>query len=220
MLNNLDNLQHQLDDLVNDKNINFIRSSSVSNSNLHILPTNHLNKLDEASQQNFSEIISKLNSLTLEISNLINNFSNIKNNNFETVRKDNPILLISERHDKVFLPYTVDEIYDYLKQFPNSYASFEDVVSKEYILPLNYYITRPVLSRFREGYSLCRDREGKQIVESIKYGKSLMFNRKLNPAIIAACKTQEQLSRYLECLETGDLSKFNDFQIHFEVNPI
>ena len=73
-------------------------------------------------------------------------------------------------------------------------------------------------SRFREAYSLCRDREAKPIFESLKYGMDMMFNRRLNPAIIAACKTQEQLSNYLTCLEKNDLKSFTDFEIKFEMN--
>ena len=47
----------------------------------------------------------------------------------------------------------------------------------------------------------------------------MMFNRRLNPAIIAACKTQEQLSNYLDCLEKNNLKAFTDFEIKFEINP-
>ena len=80
-------------------------------------------------------------------------------------------------------------------------------------------MSHPVLSRFREAYSLCRDREAKPIFESLKYGMDMMFNRRLNPAIIAACKTQDQLSHYLNCLEKNDLKNFTDFEIKFEMNP-
>ena len=132
--------------------------------------------------------------------------------------KDNNTLIISEKDNKVFLPYKVEEINDYLEQFPDQYSSFESVVAKEFILPLNYYMSHPLLARFREAYSLCRDREGKTILESLKYGMDLMFNRRLNPAIIAACKTQDQLSNYLNLLEKNDLKNFTDFEIKFEMN--
>lgn len=138
---------------------------------------------------------------------------------YEFNEKDNNVLIISEKDNKVFLPYRVEEINDYLEQFPEQYSSFESVVAKEYILPLNYYMSHPVLSRFREAYSLCRDREAKPVLESLKYGMDMMFNRRLNPAIIAACKTQDQLSNYLTCLEKNDLKSFTDFEIKFEMNP-
>ena len=135
-------------------------------------------------------------------------------------KKDNTVLTISEKENKVFLPYKETEINAYLEQFPDQYTSFENVIEKEFVLPLTYYITHPVISRFREAYSLCRDREGKPALESLKYGMDLMFNKKLNPAIIAACKTQEQLSNYLNCLDKNDLKEFTDFEIKFEINPL
>ena len=138
---------------------------------------------------------------------------------YQVNSKDNNTLIISEKDNKVFLPYKVEEVTAYLEQFPDQYSSFESVVAKEFILPLNYYMSHPVLSRFREAYSLCRDREAKPIFESLKYGMDMMFNRRLNPAIIAACKTQDQLSHYLNCLEKNDLKNFTDFEIKFEMNP-
>lgn len=142
-----------------------------------------------------------------------------KSSNIVDNSKDNNTLIISEKDSKVFLPYKVEEINDYLEQFPDQYSSFESVVAKEFILPLHYYMSHPVLARFREAYSLCRDREAKPIFESLKYGMDMMFNRRLNPAIIAACKTQDQLSNYLNCLERNDLKSFSDFEIRFEMSP-
>lgn len=133
--------------------------------------------------------------------------------------KDNNVLIISEKDNKVFLPYRIEEINAYLEQFPDQYSSFESVVVREFILPLKYYMSHPVLSRFREAYSLCRDREAKPVLESLKYSIDMMFNRRLNPAIIAACKTQDQLSNYLDCLDKNNLKNFKDFEIRFEMNP-
>ena len=87
-------------------------------------------------------------------------------------------------------------------------------------MPLDYYIKHPVLSRFREAYSLIRDREAKSVVEAIKYSMNLMFSYDLNPTIIAACKTQEQLENYLTCLENNELDNFKDFEIKFEISPL
>lgn len=143
--------------------------------------------------------------------------------NFTTADIDNTynntLLRISEKENKVYLPYTNNEIKSYLAQFPDDYNSPEDVINKEFILPLDYYIKHPVLSRFRETYSLIRDREGKSILEAIKYSMNLMFIYELSPAIIAACKTQEQLENYLDCLDKKQLDNFTDFEIKFEINP-
>lgn len=134
--------------------------------------------------------------------------------------EDNYTLVISEIRNEVILPYKVSEINEYINQFPTSYNSFEDVVKKEFVLPLDYYMKHPVIARFRETYSLIRDREVKSIVEALKYAIDLMFKYELNPAIIAACKTQEQLENYLECLESNKLDNFKDFKIKFEINPL
>ena len=153
---------------------------------------------------------------------LYNNANNIEEKSFEYAvnEKDNNTLIISEKDNKVFLPYKVEEINAYLEQFPDQYNSFESVVAKEYILPLNYYMSHPVLARFREAYSLCRDKEAKPVLESLKYAIDMMFNRRINPAIIAACKTQSQLENYINCLEKNDLKSFTDFQIQFEITPL
>lgn len=163
--------------------------------------------------------------ISYENSNKINLQSNrqLSNENVSLdndIHEDNPYLVVSEKDKKVFLPYKVSEIHDYLEKYPNSYSSFEDVVEKEFILSLDYYTKRPVHTRFRETYSLIRDREGKSILEALKYSFDLMFRNDLNPTIIAACKTQNQLDDYLKCLEDNNLDNFNHFKIQFYVNPL
>ncbi len=133
---------------------------------------------------------------------------------------DNNTLLISEKQKKVFLPYKKTDIEDYLEQYPNKYKSYSDVINNEFIIPLSYYQHFPVLARFRETYSLIRDKEGKSIVEALRLAMDLMFKSELNPAIIAGCKYQEQLDNYLKCLEFNNLESFNDFEIKFDVNLI
>lgn len=150
-------------------------------------------------------------------SNIVEN-TTINENIIE--EKDNNILIISEKKQKVFLPYKKSEVNAYLNEYPEQYSSFEDVVNKEFILPINYYVRNFAISRFREAYSLIRDREGKSIMDAIKYSMNLMFKRELNPAIIAACKTEEQLENYLNCLDNKQLDKFNDFEILYEINPL
>lgn len=78
----------------------------------------------------------------------------------------------------------------------------------------------PVIARFREAYSLIRDRESKSVIDAFKYAFDIMFKYDLNPAIIAACKTQEQFENYLSCLDRKKLDEFKDFEIKFEINPL
>lgn len=129
-------------------------------------------------------------------------------------------MVVSEKLNKVFLPYTKSEVTLYLQQYPDEYKSFNDVIRKEFVLPLDYYMRHPVLARFREAYSLIRDRESKSVVDAFKSAIDIMFRYDINPVIIAACKTQEQLNNYMECAEKNKLNEFTDFNIKFEVNPM
>ena len=133
---------------------------------------------------------------------------------------DNNTLLISEKLQKVFLPYSVKEVMSYLEQYPKEYSSFSDVITKEFIFPYSYYSKHTVVSRFREAYSLIRDRESKSIIDAFKFAVDIMFNYELNPVIIAACKTQEELENYLSCLNRQKLDEFTAFEIKYEISPL
>ena len=136
----------------------------------------------------------------------------------DDIPKENNVLRVSEKANKVYLPYSKSELSLYLEQYPESYHSLGEVVKKEFILPLDYYMKHPVVARFRETYSLIKDRESKSVIDGLKYAFSLMFKYELNPVIIAACKTQEQLENYLDCLNRNKLDEFKDFEIKFEVS--
>jgi len=196
--------------------------------------TNHLENI-QANIKEYTDEITKYSDIlknnTIEINTFFenNNISsseeyNSTNSNTSSKNEknhiDNLVLIISEKDNKVYLPYKEKEINLYLEQFPKKYSNFEDVINKEFIVPLNNYTKSPILSRFRETYSLIRDREAKSVIEALKYSFSLMFHYKLNPAIIAACKTQEQLDDYLWCLECDNLENFKHFKIQFNINPL
>lgn len=164
----------------------------------------------------------KIDSFVKEINYL--DSSNLTETVIEEPNKEgiqsNDTLIISEKDNKVFLPYTVSEIQSYMEKYPKEYKSLEYVINKEFILPLDYYTKHPSLARFREAYSLIRDREAKSVFDALKYALNIMFKYDLNPAIISACKTEEALNLYIECLENKDLSKFNLFKIEFRLNPL
>lgn len=133
---------------------------------------------------------------------------------------NNDSLIISEKQNKVFLPYTIDELEKYLKSYPEVYTSLVDVVEQEFILPFDTFFKHPAKSRFSETYNLIRNRQGKSIFSAIIYGAKLIGRYNLNPAIIAACKTEQQLDSYLYYLNLNDLSKFNSFKVIYEINPL
>lgn len=136
------------------------------------------------------------------------------------IAKNNNTLVVSEKLKKVLLPYSEKEILEYLEQYPNQYKSFEDVVRKEYIIPIDMYLKHPVIARFRESYSLIRDKEAMSILDAFKFAMEMMFRYEINPAIIAACKSKLQLEKYLDCLSRKKLDEFLDFEINFEINPL
>ena len=136
------------------------------------------------------------------------------------IQENNNCLLISEMKRKVYLPYSKAEILEYMEKYPNQYTSFDDVVKQEFIYPIDYYLKHPAVSRFREAYALIRDREAMSIFEAFKFAMDMMFNYNLSPAIIAGCKSRNQLENYLECLSSQHLDNFKDFEIKFEVAPL
>ena len=161
------------------------------------------NKLDTGLKENGKSIIEKK-----EISKNITNV------------QDNLELIVSERQKRVYLPYTKAEIEDFLYNYPDEYETARDVIEQEFIADISIYNKHPVLARFREAYSLCRNKEMKSPIDSLKFAMNIMFRTDLNPTIIAAVKSQKQLEDYIECLEKNKLDEFKYFTITFEVNPI
>ena len=215
--NNIINLPHKIFNSYNttdffEKNINSLKESIHSFLNRSTVFSSKIDKNDIEINSFFkNELINKyLNEI---IKNIINYTYT------SSISYNNSTLIISEKENKVFLPYSKSELQLYLEQFPNDYSSLEDVINKEFILPLDYYLKSPSIARFRETYSLIRDREGKSFIDSLKYATNIMFYSKLNPTIIAACKTQEQLENYISCLEKNKVDDFKDFNIKFEISP-
>ena len=116
--------------------------------------------------------------------------------------------------------YTKAEVEEFLEKYPEEYISAKDVIEQEFIADISIYNEHPVLARFREAYSLSRNKEMKSAIDSLKFAMDIMFRRDINPAIIAAVKSQKQLDKYIECLDNGKLENFKYFNIIFEVNPI
>lgn len=182
--------------------------------------TENTEKIDMFLDKNLKLIDKKASNTKNSFANFPTNISSSEDIIADDEHSDNLYLIVSEENKKVFLPYKVSEIKSYLEKYPNSYSNFDDVVEKEFILSLDYYTRNPAMTRFRETYSLIRDREAKSVIEALKYSFDLMFRDDLNPTIISACKTQQQLDDYLTCLEHKNLSNFKHFKIQFHVSPL
>ena len=137
-------------------------------------------------------------------------------NKIENNEKSN-ILIISEIEGLVHLPYKNEDIDEHLKT--GEFTSREEIVEKVYTVPLSKY-TNFTISRLIEGFKLMREREKATLKESMKYAIDLIWERKLHPAIITACKTQDELDIYLACLDENNLQLFDFFEIRFDYRPI
>ena len=191
-----------------NKQITYIKSIyNVKNAGIH--QNSQLSNIQD-SIQNIVEAIEP-----------VENINQIKSDVYKFIStvEDNDTLLISEKEGKVFLPYTVKDLNAYLVEYPDEYKSLSDVVNQEYIVSIDKYKNQSI-SRFKEMYCLMRDIEMKSIIESFKRAVEIMFNTRVNPAIIAACKSEEQINNYLYCLERNNLENFKDFKIVFEVAPM
>jgi hypothetical protein len=200
-------------------------TSNSQYSNFSIEKADLKNKINEFcyiinnSKSNIQNNNAKINEF-FKKANIKNSFKKEPNQMVTFFNKNNKVLIVSEKEKSVFLPYSEKEVLEYLEQYPNQYRSFDDVIKKEFILPIDSYTKHSVMARFREGYSLIRDRESKSIIDAFKFAINIMFRYDLHPAIIAGCKTQNQLENYLDCLNRKKPDDFKDFEIKFEVNPI
>lgn len=133
---------------------------------------------------------------------------------------DNEDLIISEKRKTIYLTYKISELLHYVESYPNVYTSLRDVVNQEFVLPFNYFVKHPYKSRFSETYNIIRNREGKGFIQSVSYSVNVAKRNNLNPAVVAACKTQTELESYLYYLDSDNLKRFNFFNIIYEVNPL
>lgn len=132
--------------------------------------------------------------------------------------KDNNVLLISEKEQKVFLPYTVADIKEILEE-NDSYSSEKEIINDLYIVPLDLYKSTAI-SRFREAYLLVQNEKNGSFKQAIELGFEVMFNYSLHPSIITACRNLDEFDIYLDCLYNNELSDFKCFKIIFDVSPI
>ena len=131
---------------------------------------------------------------------------------------DRNILVVSEKDQKAYLPYFMSDIEKIYKNSNKKYSSCQDVIESLYIVPLNRFKNASI-SRFRETLNLVLHKENLSIIKALDLALELMFQYKLNPIIIAACRDLDELDLYLDCLEEDELFDFDCFEIRFEVAP-
>ena len=148
-----------------------------------------------------------------EIKNKINNLQN--NINHENLHLNENVLLVSEKNKNVVLGQSTVELEIFFSDHPEKYSSIQDIVDKEYTLPLKYY-KHAAISRFKEAFYLARKKSKLSFLKSLSLANEVFFNSNLNPAIITACKNVDELYIYLSCLDDNALDKFNCFKIVYD----
>lgn len=149
---------------------------------------------------------SNSNSLVVEASELNNSF--LENT-----------LIISDIKGKIVLPYKLEKIKEILFDKSKKYSSIEDVIEKEYTIPIKNYKMASV-ARFREAYKLIVKKEHGSRFKAFSLASELFFNYNLHPAIITACNSLDELDIYLACLDDNTLDDFKYFNIKYEIAPI
>lgn len=160
------------------------------------------------------ETVTEKNDVVLEVAESNEQEKTIK---AEEQKESTNVLIISEREGKVFLPYTAEDINYYLNT--RKYSSEKQIVEEVFTVPLSKY-SNFALARITEGFKLMREKEKASFGEALKYAFELLYERNLHPAIITACKTQDDLDIYLACLEDNMLELFDSFEIRFDYAPM
>lgn len=173
---------------------------------------------NQAKLENLEKIENIEKTETKENPQEINEAKEVEDINQENEENDSTnVLIISEKEQKVYLPYTKSDIEKYMRT--NKFESKEQVIKRVFTVPLSKY-SNFTIARVTEGFKLMRKRENAPFGESLKYALNLIFERKLHPAIITACKTQDDLDIYLACLEDNMLQLFDAFEIRFDYAPL
>lgn len=139
--------------------------------------------------------------------------------NLSVPNSSNNCLIISDEDEKIYLPYSFDEVDKKFNKYSDKYESITDLIEKEYIKPASFY-KNPFTARFREAYKLMRRKQHGSIGAALALGIELAFETHLHPAIITACKNLEELDIYLDCLDDNELDKFSCFDIIYKSMPV
>ena len=213
-----------LDDLVEDIEINDI---STITENFETLDNIEIQNGNEEYDNPEVEIEEKAETLldekNKELANSLNKSNTEIDEKIEKIieaQNDNSDLIISERTHYIYLPYKTDELINYIENYPEVYSSLSDVVKREFVLPFDYYISHPIKSRFEETYNLIKNREHKSSIDALKVALKISKMDNLNPAIIAACKTEYDLNNYLYHLSKNEVKNFKMFNIIYDINPL
>lgn len=156
-------------------------------------------------EENSEEVVQNVNQITTEVKTEYNSLV------------DNT-LVISEIRKEVILPYNLDNVKLFFNNNLNKYTNIEQVIKENYTFPISHF--KPfAISRFREAYRLIRKREHGSKINALSLAFEMFTNYNVHPAIIASCKSIDELDVYLSCLEDNELDDFDKFNIRYEIPP-
>lgn len=183
-----------------------------------------INDMISEYNKSYSSLIREVFSSKIKVENFIKKQpkkeSNITNINSTLNAKNSyseNTLVISEVNKVAVLPYSFTVLNDKLSK-NSEYKSIDDVINKEYTIPLAYY-KHTAIARFKETMDLALNREKLPYIKALSLSLEMLMNFNLHPAIITACKTLDELDVYLSCLEDNQLDDFSLFKIKYEMFP-
>ena len=224
LLDVLENLKSTMSFLTDSGLETYIKDyNSLYSTNITTIFT-YTNKIQEFIRDISLEImgIEKKNTDSIIVDSLNNNsnyiYSNVTNTDSPCNLLVNNTLVISEVRKQVILPYNLENVTTYFNNNLDKYSSVEEVVKQNYVYPISRF--KPfAISRFKEAYKLMRKREHSSRMNALSLAFELLTNYNLHPAIIASCKTIDELDVYLACLEDDRLDNFSKFSIKYEIPP-
>ena len=157
----------------NEGEVNSVEEKNDINSNLNVI-------LNDLFDENASNIKSEKETHITSIENPKTEITKpsideiIKK--IESATEKNKTLLISEKTNKIYLPYRISELQNYMDYYPNEYKNLSDVVEQEFIINLDTFIKHPSQTRFSETYNLVRNRSGKSRLKALSYALKLRNN--------------------------------------------
>ena len=164
-----------------------------------------LEDVANADEEKAEEVVQNVNQITTEVKTEYNSLV------------DNT-LVISEIRKEVILPYNLDNVKLFYNNNLNKYTNIEQVIKENYTFPISHF--KPfAISRFREAYRLIRKREHGSKINALSLAFEMLVNYNVHPAIIASCKSIDELDVYLSCLEDNELDDFDKFNIRYEIPP-
>lgn len=210
-ISELEKLNKELDSATNIEEIKGLLNTSLINISSNTLS---IQKSLATIEPHLDLVFGKSIPSQSKTDNIVSNSENIAVP--DEIKNNENTLIISDMKDKVILPYYICDL-EKLKS-SNQDLSYQDIINKFYTLPLSQF-KNAAISRFREAFKLVKDKDKSSIRQAFDLGMELFFNYNLHPAIIAGCRSQDELDIYLDYLDTNETEKFNCFKIIFEIAP-